>query len=124
MRGNARTDKAELLATAKEIASIMKARREGTNLRIRMPRSVSTTATDGWNVIIGDLGKGKPRLEIWYDRFAHYSYRKYWACFSSDSKREPILQITGRVSKKLWPVRTLTMKDVYEDEYFLLWLIA
>src|SRR5271163_4510558 len=97
-------NRAWLLATAKAVAKALKLRRAGTRLRVRIPRAAASTNTDGWSAIIGDLGRGQPRLEVWFDRFAGYPERKLFACFRSEA-RQPIISITRRVSRKLWPVR-------------------
>jgi HNH endonuclease len=106
-----RQDSAWLLATAKVVTAALKGHQRGTALRIRNPHRSTVTDTDGWRVVIGDLGKGQPRLEIWLDRFTGHQKRKLWACFKSVSKK-PIIEITGRVHRKLWPTKTLRSDDV------------
>ena len=120
MKAESKQNRAWLLATAKAVAQRLKLRSEGTHLRIRIPSRSTTTNTDGWNAIIGDLGKGQARLEVWFDRFSGYSERKLWACFTSYRSRPPIMAITKRVSQALWPVRTLTLKDTQEGRFFAL----
>lgn len=112
-----RQDRAWLLATAKAVAERLKLRSDGTHLSIRMPRRAITTNTDGWAANIGSLGKGQPRLEIWFDRFTGYPERKLYACLRSET-RPPLMAITKRVSRKLWPARTVAADDT-EDEKFL-----
>lgn len=77
---------------------------------MRIPNGAGTTNTDGWFAVIGDLGKNQPRLEIWFDRFSGYPERKLFACFRSEV-RQPMTAITKRVSRKLWPTRTVTTAD-------------
>lgn len=108
-----------MLATAKAVAEQLKMQSEGTRLRIRTPRRTGTTNTDGWSANIGNLGKGQPRLEIWLDRFAGYPDRKLYACFRSES-RQPINSITKRISRKLWPIRTVTPDDTEETGHLFL----
>ncbi len=67
----------------------------------------------------GDLGKGKPRMEIWFDRFSGYQERKLYAGFYT-TDRPQILTITKQVSKKLWPVCTFTTTDLEEGDYLSL----
>jgi 5-methylcytosine-specific restriction endonuclease McrA len=105
--------------TSKAVAEELKLHIEGTKLRIRIPSRATTTNTDGWRAIIGDLGKKKPRLEIWFDRFPGYPERKLYACFFSVD-RQKMITITKRVSRKLWPIRTVTSKDTYEEKYLAL----
>lgn len=106
-------NRAWLLATARAVASRLKKRKEGTALRIRVPSRAFISNTDGWYTVMGDLGHGAPRMEIWLDRFSGYSDRKLYACFRSAS-RASILSITKRVSRSLWPVRVISDKNVTE----------
>ena len=110
LKSRSKQDRTWLLATAKAVAESLKARATGTRLRIRIPTRATGTNTDGWSAIIGSLGKGKPRLEVWLDRFAGYSQRKLWACFSAKTRMQ-MLSITKHVDRKLWPKRIVTMKD-------------
>lgn len=119
MKSTARQDRAWLLATARAVAERLKVRSEGTCLRIRVPSRATVMNTDGWSVVIGNLGRGKPRLEIWLDRFAGYPQRKLWACFNT-SDRAQMTAITKRVDRKLWPTRTVTAKDTDDEEFFVL----
>ena len=114
-----RNDKAWLLATAKAVAIELKRHSPGTRLRIRMPTRATTTNTDGWAVVIGDLGKNQPRLEIWFDRFSGYPERKLYACFRS-KVRPPLIAITKPVARKLWPIRLVTSKDTSQGKFLAL----
>ena len=77
------------------------------------------TNTDGWKIFIGKVGKSDPRLEIWLDRFAGYPKRTFCICFGSNIP-ESVKAITDQVSRKLFPVRTVSMADVTEGRHFLL----
>jgi 5-methylcytosine-specific restriction endonuclease McrA len=114
-----RQDSALLLATAKAVAGRLKERIHGTRLRIRTPSQTQVTKTDGWRAVIGDLGSGQPRLEIWLDRFTGYPDRKLQACFFS-KVRQPITAITRRVDRKLWPVRVVTPDDTGDEDDLVL----
>jgi hypothetical protein len=92
---------------------------KGTRLQIRIPRGTSGTNTDGWSAVLGNLGSGQPRLELWLDRFSGYPDRKLFACFRSES-RQQIIAITKRVSRKLWPARTVTPKDTERAAHLFL----
>ncbi len=111
MKANLRQDRAWLLATASVVAKRLKMRSAGTQLRVRIPSGTAPTNTEGWRAIIGDLGKYQARLEIWLDRFSGYPERKLYACFYSEA-RQQITFITKRVSRKLWPARIVTPKDL------------
>ena len=115
MKNVPRQNKAWLRATAKVIAENLKPRSEGTNLYIRKPSEGTTTNTDGWRVTIGDLGKEKLRLEIWFDRFSGYSDRKLYACFSSKNTKQ-IPSIIKRLSRNMWPVRKVSTDDTIENK--------
>ena len=119
MKSKAKQNRAWLLATAKTVAEQLKARSEGTRLRIRVPSRATTTNTDGWSAIIGDLGQGQPRLEVWFDRFSGYSDRKLFACFRAEV-RPQITSITKRVARKLWPARIVTMDDTEKEKFLVL----
>ncbi len=108
-----------MLTTAKAVAKQLKARSDGTRLRIRIPSRATTTNTDGWSAIIGDLGKGQSRLEVWFDRFSGYSERKLYACFRTEIQTQ-ITSITKRVSRNLWPARVVTMDDTEEQKFLVL----
>jgi hypothetical protein len=116
MKSSHRQDRAWFLATAKAVAKSLKQRSDGTSLRIRIPGQATDTNTDGWRTVIGDLGRGKPRLEIWFDRFSGYPERKLYACFFT-MNRQQITAITKQVSKTLWPVRQITMADTLDEKF-------
>lgn len=119
MKGKIRQDGAWLLATAKAVATRLKSLCEGTRLRIRIPRRVDTTNTYGWCTVIGDLGRKQPKLEVWFDRFSGYPERKLYACFRSKA-RTPLVVITKRVSRKLWPIRVIKPKDTDGEKFLVL----
>ncbi len=119
MRPKPKQDKAFLLAIARAVAAKLKSEASGTRLRIRTPNRAAGTNTDGWSAVIGNLGKGKPRLEIWLDRFSGYPERKLYACFRTD-QRSQLTSITKRVSRKLWPVRVVTTKDTEQEKHLVL----
>ncbi len=114
-----RNNKAWLLKTAKVVAAELKKHRQGTRLRIRTPYRAVVTNTDGWHCIVGDLGKGQPRLEIWLDRFPAHADRKLYACFYS-WRNDSVSTLTKRVSKNLWPIREISIKDIEEEGDFVL----
>lgn len=104
-----------LIATADITIDKLRLRSEGTSLRLRYPRGSMSTNTDGWFVIVGDLGKNQPRLEIWFDKFSGYKERKLYACFRSETKR-PITSLINRISKDLWPVRRISLNDTVSNK--------
>lgn len=119
MESKPKQDRAWLLATAKAVAARLKLHSDGTSLRIRTPGRATKTNTRGWCATIGNLGKGQPLLEVWFDRFSGYPQRKLYACFHSGA-RQRITSITKRVSRKLWPVRVVTSDDVDEGDFVVL----
>lgn len=118
MKAKLRQDKAWLLANAKAVATKLKLQSEGARLHIRNPRAATTTETDGWRAVIGNLGKKQPKLEIWFDRITGYPERKLYAGFYAPS-RQKIYAITKRVSRKLWPIRTVRLSDTTKDKYYV-----
>lgn len=104
-----------LITTATVIVENLKLRSEGTNLRIRIPRGSTTTNTDGWRVLIGDLGKNQPQLEIWFDLFSGYDERKLSACFWYINKK-PISNLIEQVSRDMWPVRQISLDDTVKNK--------
>ena len=119
MTQRSQTSKAMLLATAQEVAHRLRLVARGTSLRVRVPRRATQTNTDGWDSVIGDLGKDQPRLVVWLDKFAGYTERKFYAGFcSSDAAR--INGITEAVSKNLWPIRVITDQEIAGEKRVVL----
>ncbi|HRJ59350.1 MAG TPA: HNH endonuclease [Anaerolineales bacterium] len=114
-----RRDKKWLLDTAKVVASMLKERRAGTAMTIRQPSAAVETTTGGWGVVIGNLGKNQPKIEIWLDKFAGYPDRKLYACLRSEDQKA-LTKIVGNVSRHLWPVRVITLKDTDIENYLVL----
>jgi 5-methylcytosine-specific restriction endonuclease McrA len=119
MKAKLRQDRAQLLATARSVAERLRLNCKGTRLRVRIPRSASATDTDGWRAILGDLGKGQPRLEIWFDRFTGYPQRKFWAGLYAQ-ERPRLRALIKRLSENLWPVRTVEFSDTNVNKYAVL----
>lgn len=103
-----------LLRVAKRIVEDLRPHVVGTSLRVRQPRRVHSTDTDGWLAVIGNAGKGMPSLEIWMDRYSGCPERKFYACFYG--KDEKVIRELARRSKTLWPVREVTDDDVTGEE--------
>jgi len=104
-----------LFEVALSVADELRARRAGTSLLIRRPTRPYSTGTDGWGVVIGSLGKGRPGLEIWLDRFTRLPNRKFYATFYS--RKEPAIRALAFRSKALWPVLKLTFDDLAESAF-------
>ena len=115
MPSDKKLNKSLLIATAEEVAQKLKVDGEGTLLKIRIPTRASDSGTDGWRVKIGVLENNGPDLEIWLDRFAGYSDRKYFACFVSD-KKSILKKIIEDVPKKLYPTKEISSDDVNDDK--------
>jgi 5-methylcytosine-specific restriction endonuclease McrA len=122
MKANSRQDKVLLLKTARAIVKILWERSEGTSLRVRWPSRVGQVNTGGWRACIGDLGKGKPKLQIWLDYFAGHETRKFNFCFFLDS-RAKMLKLAKRAARELPEHRRITHKHLEEFKrkgfYFL-----
>lgn len=98
-----RNDKALLLNTARAVFDQLWSRKEGTSLRLRWPSKVGKVNTGGWRAIIGSLGKGKPKLQLWLDRFAGHQSRKFNFCFFWDNVAN-MRRLTNRAESEL-PIR-------------------
>ena len=108
-----------LLATARLITSELRLQSKGAGVRLITPNAVFSTNTDGWCVTIGSMGKSKPRLEIWFDKFTKGLDRKLYACFRAKDKSQ-IEAITKRVSAKLWGIKILDSDDLIENSFVAL----
>lgn len=104
-----------LVATADIIVEELRLKSAGTSLRLRYPRGSTETNTDGWFVIVGDLGKNQPRLELWFDKFSGYEDRKLYACFRSETNK-PIASLIKTISRNLWPVRKISLDDLISNK--------
>lgn len=104
-------DKALLLKTARAVVEELWHRTEGTSLRLRWPSRVGVVNTGGWRACIGNLGKGKPSLQIWLDHFAGYDTRKFNFCFFGDSVAK-MRRLADRAAKQLPIHRRITHKDM------------
>lgn len=74
--------------------------------------------TDGWCAVLGDLGKGQPRLEIWFDRITGYPGRKFYAGFYTPERRK-VNALIKRATRNLWPVRTIGLDDTAVHTYLV-----
>jgi 5-methylcytosine-specific restriction endonuclease McrA len=115
---SAANDKRHLVEIARDVAKVLKPCAKEYRLRVRLHASSSATETDGWRVTIGDLGKGRPTIQIWLDRFARQEDKTLSAWF--EGNRKQIKGITQRVKKHLTPVRVVTTKDTEEGKYLRL----
>jgi 5-methylcytosine-specific restriction endonuclease McrA len=103
-------DKQRISRVAELIRS--KLEEQGQTDQIRWRRvSSSVTNTQGWMARLGSLGRGKPYLEIWLDRYAGRSKRYFWFGFYSPHPRA-MQQLLVWQSDSLQPIRTLGDKDI------------
>lgn len=119
MAARRRKDAAWLLAVGRSIAKNLKSESRGTAIRIRVPKRTTTTNTDGWSVVIGDLGPSLPRLEIWLDRFSGHPGRKLFACARSSNRRQ-VTRIVSQTTKRLGLAREITNDDTSKEGYLRL----
>jgi hypothetical protein len=104
-------DKILLLQTARAIHSQLKARVEGTGIRLKWPIKKDRAETDGWKATIGFFGVNSPQLQIWLDFQTGYDERKLWFGFRSVNEKK-INHLIGGVAKKFVVRRTITIKDI------------
>jgi 5-methylcytosine-specific restriction endonuclease McrA len=114
MKPRSRQDRAYLLATAQAVA--LRLRSEEPRIRVRVPTRVFPRDTDGWCAILGDLGKQRPRLEMWFDRFTGYPGRKLWSGFYS-SEQPKLMSVVKRMGHELRPIRTVSNNDTTKGKY-------
>ena len=115
MKPRNKKDRGWLVETAQAVVEKLRTQGEGTRLRLRRPRKVYATDTDGWSIVIGSLGRGHPSLEIWLDRFTRQPNRKFYATFYS--KKESAIRKLVFHSKALLPVRTLNDDDLAKSVF-------
>lgn len=119
MKPYTRNDRARLLRAAKEIARQLQFQATGARIRVRVPYRTSKPLTDGWRAIVGNLGRKRPKLEVWLDRFSGYPDRRFWFGFFSSS-RPSVVSITKRVRRSLYPIRVITTDDTKNEKFFAL----
>jgi 5-methylcytosine-specific restriction endonuclease McrA len=119
IKTTSRQDKAVLLETARAIAHELKQICDGTAIRIRTPGRLGSTLSNGWFTMVGDLGNGRPRLEVSLDYYFGGQQRKFWFGFFSEN-RSSLEKIAKRVARKLKPCRTITERDETKKRFIFL----
>ena len=104
-------DKSRLIQAAQLLADQLRQSDHGKSFRIRKKIKPYRPYTDGWAVEIGDLGEKQPYINLWLDCFTGYAMPKLFACLFT-FKRERILKVTKKVSKRLFPIKTITVDDL------------
>ena len=106
-----RQDKRRLSRVAELIGAELVAMDEGSEIRWRDRIRCEGTNTDGWVVRLGNLGKGRPYLELWLDRYARRGERCFWFGLYS-----PQHQKLRRLVKKL-PDDFQFEHELSDDDY-------
>ena len=104
-------DRKRLIQAARLLADQLRQSDHGKLFRIHKKIKACRHLTDGWAAEIGDLGKGQPFMMLWLDHFSGYPKAKFYACFWS-SKTERILNLTRKVGRRLFPIKTITDEDL------------
>jgi len=112
-------DKRRLIQVARLLIEQLRQTDSGSFIRLRIPKKATRPQTDGWRVVCGDFGRGRPRIELWLDCFTKFAQPKFYTCLFS-RKRKQIIDITRKVSKNLIPLKTITLKDIDDDGHFAL----
>lgn len=112
-------DKALLRRTAQAIYEELERRTDGTSLELRWPGRIGETNTGGWRMFLGSLGKGQPRLQVWFDRFSGRKTRKFWYGFYIDDL-DKLRLLAKQASKKLPTHRKITEKHAMHGDFFAL----
>jgi hypothetical protein len=80
-----------LVKIAHDVAKALKPGAKDYRLRVRLPTRSSATETDGWRVTIGDLGKGRPTIQVWLDHFTGKTDRTLSAWFEGTRDQIKVL---------------------------------
>jgi 5-methylcytosine-specific restriction endonuclease McrA len=83
---------------------------------------VTRTNTDGWKCELARMGRGRPWLELWLDRYPLAKQRRFWYGFYSPD-RSKIRQVIRRVPEHLEPGRELSLDHVKQVGRHT-WLLA
>ena len=120
MKTQNRNDKILLLKTARAVYRDLKARVQGTALRLRWPNtSGRRDDTDGWRASIGNLGKGEPGLQIWLDHLSGHPDRKFNFCYFSE-KHSKIHRLTESAAERFPVQKTITEDDMGYGDFAIL----
>src|SRR6266545_3606128 len=103
-------DKDRISRVAQLIRSGLDGEDGAAQVKWRRRFSTSATNTQGWMVRLGSLGRGKPYLEVWLDRYAGRRKRYFWFGFYSPNPHA-MRQLIRYQSDSLQPVRTLGDAD-------------
>jgi len=121
MKARTKRDRKRLLANARAVVEKLAQQFEGGHLHIhKSVRLKSSSYTDGWYAEVGSLGRKRPRMEIWLDRFSGYPERKLYAGLHLRDQRK-MTAITRRVARRLFPVREIVNgSDTNFDKFLIL----
>lgn len=67
--------------------------------------------------MIGDLGPGRPRLEMWLDRFTRSRGRRFWFGFVTETRRAQLQHLVDRASRGMGSPYRIADNDIQEDPY-------
>jgi len=114
-------DKKRLLSAAKMIVEALRdiAAEAGGNCWNHL--TTKTVWTGGWKVVIAGLGLGKPRFELWLDRYPNTETRRFYFGFYNPAKWK-IKKLVSAVPEHLKPVAELT-KDDFEEVEKHVWVL-
>jgi len=120
MKAIDRRDEALLFETAKAVYKALKTRAGGTCLHLRSPMKAKwRDDTDGWRAKIGNLGKGKPELQIWLDHLSGCKDRKFSFCFFSENRAD-VRRLQKQSAKSLPVCKTISGKDLGDGDFTVL----
>lgn len=111
-------DDQKLLRVAQAVVDLLQPAVRGMDVKVQKPRPPWKTASDGWMTIIGDLGKGKPSIEIWLDGFSRHKSRRFYAGFHSS--QETLIEWLAYASKSAVPRRRLADAELVDSEVWKL----
>jgi hypothetical protein len=115
-------DKERIRRLAELIYAALHEQGHGPHIRANGITRPAKTWTDGWKLRLGTLGRGKPFLELWLDKYPARDRRCfYWGFYSPNPKALPWLM--KQLPRSLQPSLPVLTKDDYEPVGRSSWLL-
>jgi 5-methylcytosine-specific restriction endonuclease McrA len=105
-----RQDKRRLRRVAELIRDDLLSLDESAEIRWRNTIRCDNTNTAGWAVDLGGLGRAKPILQLWLDRYPGPSRRYFWFGFYSPNSQS-VRWLIKRQPESMQPVREIGNQD-------------
>jgi len=114
-------DKANLIQVAKDVHKRLSAENDG--LRMHKELTLKPSKTRGWRVELASLGRGEPRLEVWFCQYAREGRRFFWYGFYA-AQADKLGHLVNSLPESLREVQEFSGLDMRlasntNDEYVL-----